>query len=372
MQNSIEPAVFWLGLSSIAGIGRVTFRKLVAHFGSAERALKAGVEELEKIEGLPDKAIAGITSGAWREYAEQELARARKSGVTIVTAESADFPICLKDTPDPPLFLYVRGTLQQGDGIAIVGTRKPTLYGMNVTKRMASELAATGLTIVSGMARGIDTQAHRGALAARGRTIAVLGCGIDVAYPPENKGLMQEIARSGAVVTENGFGTQPEAGYFPSRNRIISGLSRGTVIVEAAADSGSLITADYTLQQGRKLFAVPGNIGSPTSRGTNSLIRQGAVLIEGSGDILKELGVEKTARRRGPENSRLPDLNNEEQAAVQCIHDEPKHIDIIMKESGLAAGMLSAVLITLELKGVVAQLPGKYYVRSDEGRSMEA
>ncbi len=371
MQNSIEPAVFWLGLSSVPGIGRVTFRKLVAHFGSAERALTAAVEELKKIDGLPDKAIAGITSGAWREYAEKELARAGELDVRIITANSPDYPIPLKNIPDPPLFLYVKGTLEQDDGIAIVGTRKPTHYGMNVTRRVAFDLAAAGLTIVSGLARGIDTLAHHGALAATGRTIAVLGSGIDVAYPPENKGLMQAIARSGAVISENPFGTQPEAGYFPARNRIISGLSRGTVIVEAAADSGSLITADYTLRQGRKLFAVPGNAGSPNSRGTNSLIRQGAVLVEGSFDILKDLGVEKATGKPEARKRQVPDLSAEEQSAVRCIADQPKHIDIIMKESGLAPGMLSAVLVTLELKGVVAQLPGKYYVRSDEGWPLE-
>jgi DNA processing protein len=370
MQKSNDPALFWLGLSSIPGVGRITFRKLIGHFGSAERALAASSEELGTINGLPHKAIAAIAESSWHEHAEQELKRARELDVRIITAESREYPARLRDTPDPPLFLYVKGTLKQDDGFAVVGTRRPTQYGLGVTRRIASDLAAAGLTIVSGLARGIDTEAHRGALQAKGRTIAVLGCGIDVVYPPENRGLMQAITRSGAVVTENPFGTQPEAGYFPARNRIISGLSRGTVIVEATADSGSLITAKYTLEQGRKLFAVPGNIGSPNSRGTHSLIKQGAILAEGSDDILKNLGLATAGRRREPRP--LPVLNEEENAVARCVLEDPKHIDMIMKESGLKAGMLSAVLVTLELKGMVKQLPGKYYIRSEEARALEA
>jgi DNA processing protein len=237
---------------------------------------------------------------------------------------------------------------------------------------MAFELAGAGLTIVSGMARGIDTQAHRGALDARGRTIAVLGSGIDVPYPAENRQLMDEIAATGAVVSENPFGTQPEPGFFPARNRIISGLSLGTVIVEAAVDSGSLITAQYALEQGRKLFAVPGNIASPYSRGAHSLIRQGAMLAEGSGDILRELGREAGRERQPRKELPLPELSSDESKVLGCIQDDPRHIDVVMKDSGLSAGNVSAVLVSLELKGLVSQAPGKYYVRCGEGRAPEA
>jgi len=215
------------------------------------------------------------------------------------------------------------------------------------------------------MARGIDTQAHKGALAAKGRTIAVLGCGIDTAYPPENKGLMEEIIRSGAVVTENPFGTKPESGYFPARNRIISGLSAGTVIIEAAEDSGSLITADYALKQGRKLFAVPGNINSHVSRGTNSLIKQGALLVETAGDVLKELHIYKGSKTPAAIDLQLPPLTSEETSVFKTVTNEPKHIDAIMAESSSTPGKLSGLLITLELKGLVKQLPGKYFVRQD-------
>ena len=367
MQNISDPAFTWMGLSSIPGVGRVTFRKLVELFGSPERALSASHEELRNSGMLSDKVVEAITSFPWQEHAKQELEKAAEANSAIVIADNPAYPERLRNTPDRPPYLYVKGELRAEDrnAIAIVGTRKPTHYGLTVTRRLASELSAAGFTIVSGMARGIDTQAHRGALAAKGRTIAVLGCGIDVVYPPENKGLMEEIISTGrgAVVTENPFGTQPESGYFPARNRIISGLSQGTVIIEAAEDSGSLITAKYTLEQGRKLFAVPGNIGSLTSKGTNSLIKQGAVLVEGVEDILRDLGLQK--RDTGPASPvrPLPALTPEESTVLCCITNEPKHIDIIMNESRANAGKLSGVLINLELKGLARQLPGKYFVR---------
>lgn len=367
MQINSDPALFWIGLSGIPGVGRVTFRKLVDLFGSPERALSAPPDELRKIGGLSDKVAAAIGSFPWQEQAKQEIAKAADANVAIITADSPSYPDSLRNTPDPPLYLYVKGALRTEDrnAIAIVGTRKPTHYGTTVTRRIASELSSAGFTVVSGMARGIDTQAHRGALAAKGRTIAVLGCGIDVAYPPENKGLMEEISRTGAVVTENPFGTQPESGYFPSRNRIISGLSRGTVIIEAAEDSGSLITAKYTLEQGRALYAVPGNIGSLTSRGTNNLIKQGAILVEGAEDVLRDLGMQKADKAQGMPPRPLPALTQEEKTVFCCITHEPKHIDGIMNESRTAAGKLSGVLLNLELKGLAKQLPGKYFVREE-------
>jgi len=369
MQTNSDPALTWIGLSSIPGVGRITFRKLVDLFGSPERALSASLEDLRKIGRLSDKVAAAIGSFPWQEHAKRELAKAAEANVTIVTADNPAYPESLRNTPDPPPCLYVKGALRAEDrnAIAIVGTRKPTHYGTTVTRRIAAELSSAGFTIISGMARGIDTQAHRGALTAKGRTIAVLGCGIDVVYPPENKGLMEELghAECGAVVTENPFGTQPEAGYFPSRNRIISGLSLGTVIIEAAEDSGSLITAKYTLEQGRKLFAVPGNIGSLTSKGTNSLIKRGAILVESVEDILRTLGMQKQDKGPVTPARPLPALTQEETAVLCCITNEPKHIDIIMNESRSNAGKLSGVLINLELKGLAKQLPGKYFVREE-------
>jgi DNA processing protein len=227
MTTGDSHALSWIGLSRIPGVGRISFRKLISRFGSPEQVLAADREALRSLEWLPEKAISEITASRWRDYAEREIKKAHDAGVQIITADDDRFPAALKDTPDPPLFLYVRGSLRKEDGIAVVGTRKPTHYGLTITHRIAYDMASTGFSVISGLARGIDTQAHKGALAAKGRTIAVLGCGIDIVYPPENKGLLQQIVKSGAVVTENGFGTKPEPGYFPARNRIISGLSRG-------------------------------------------------------------------------------------------------------------------------------------------------
>ncbi|MHB8844347.1 MAG: DNA-processing protein DprA [Nitrospirota bacterium] len=354
--------VSWIGLSSIPGVGRATFRRLVRDLGGADRVLNAPEEELRETGRLSDKIIGAIRSFPWQEHAEGELEKAAMRGVSIVTAEDAEFPEPLRVIPDAPLFLYIHGSLAPADrnAVAVVGTRTPTQFGRSITRRMALELASQGITVVSGMARGIDTEAHKGALAAPGRTIAVLACGIDIAYPPENRDLMEAISRNGAVVTENPFGTQPESGYFPARNRIISGLSRGTVIIEAAEDSGSLITADYALKQERKLFAIPGNISSPVSKGTNSLIKKGAQLVETAADVLEGLGIHKGRLKRAG-GSPLPSMTDEERSVYGTVTDEPKHIDTILAENGCTPGRLSGILTTLELKGLIRQLPGKFF-----------
>jgi len=232
-----------------------------------------------------------------------------------------------------------------------------------IAEKMAEGLARHGAIIVSGMARGIDSIAHKACLKAGGRTIAVLGCGIDVAYPPENRDLMERIAASGAVISENPLGTPPESGYFPARNRIISGLSRGTVIVEAAEDSGSLITANYAVKQDRLLFAVPGNVGSPTSRGPNSLIKQGAVLVETTGDILSRLGASSAPAAPQEPKRETPQLSDEERRIYDALGAEPRHIDQLMTFCSASPGKLGGLLTTLELKGLAKQLPGKYFIR---------
>lgn len=370
MDGRTNPLRYWIGLSSIPGIGRTTFRRLVSRFGSPQHAFAATRDDLKSVDRLSDAVIDDMHAHTWREFAERELTHAREASVAIITEEDHRYPEQLRKIPDAPLYLYVRGTLTPDDGnaIAIVGTRRPTQYGLTMTRRIAHALASAGCTIISGMARGIDTSAHRGALAAQGRTIAVLGSGIDVPYPPENRGLMNEIIESGrgAVISENPFGTQPEPGYFPARNRIISGLAHGTVIIEASSDSGSLITADYTVKQGRKLFAVPGNIGSPVSRGPNNLIRQGAVLVECAQDILSAIpGARMDA---DPKNSRSETsivLTDEEDSVFRRVTCDPKHIDVIMSEAGMTAGRINGILMTLELKGLVRQLSGKYYIQSE-------
>jgi DNA processing protein len=362
-----DDRLFWIGLSSIPGVGRITFRKLTTHFGSPEQTLSADAESLKAVPGISRAVRDNIRSHDWRAFAEQELTRADKADVRIVTAESADYPEALRSAPDAPLLLYVRGTLSLRDlnAVAIVGTRTPTHYGTATANRFASDLAAAGFAIVSGLARGIDTCAHRGALSANGKTIAVLGCGIDVAYPPENRELIEQIAGHGAIVAENPFGTKPEAGYFPARNRIISGLSRGVIIIEASEDSGSLITAQYALEQGRKLFSVPGNVGSPGSRGTNKLIKQGATLVEDASDVLAALGAKGSAGRP----RQVPDdalLSTDEKTVLRILTNEPKHIDLLQAETRITAGLLSGALVGLELKGLTKQLPGKYYILDAE------
>lgn len=356
--------ICWIGLSSIGGVGRATFRKLTQRFGSPAGVLAAPKDGLVEHGGLAPETAEEIVSGTWKDAAAAEAERAESAGIDIVTVDDEAYPAILKDIPDPPLFLYIYGSLRPRDrqAIAIVGTRTPTHYGLTLTHRMAYELAAAGRTIVSGMARGIDTQAHKGALAANGGTIAVLGCGIDIAYPPENRDIRDRIAQIGAVLTEYPFGTRPEPGFFPARNRIISGLAAGTIIVEAAADSGSLITADYAVKQGRRLFAVPGNAGSPRSRGTNSLIKQGAVLVESARDVLAQVG--GTVPSRSADDRRqvhLPPLTEGETSVLRQLSSEPKHIDALLGSCGMSAGMLGGVLTALELKGLAVQLPGKYY-----------
>ena len=291
-----------------------------------------------------------------------------------MTLRHSDFPKALLSIPDPPPYLYVKGTICKKDvnAIAVVGTRVPTQYGIAAAESISRELAGSGITIVSGMARGIDAAAHRGALAANGRTIAVLGSGIDVIYPSDNKKLYEQIISSGAVVSEFPIGTAPLAENFPQRNRIISGLVKGVLVVEASEKSGSLITAGLALDYGRDVFALPGNITSFKSKGANKLIKQGAKLVEDARDILEELsisgtGMVKTGFKPAPA---LPDslrkiqadLSSEEEKIISLL-DEPSFIDTIIQRTGLPAQKISALLLDMELKGLVQQQAGKQFIR---------
>ncbi|MCK4649099.1 DNA-processing protein DprA, partial [bacterium] len=254
------------------------------------------------------------------------------------------------------------------NAIAIVGSRRATTYGRLTAQRLSAQLAAQGITIISGMARGIDSEAHKGALAVGGRTIAVLGCGIDVVYPPENRALEERIASSGAVITEFPFGTRPFAGNFPKRNRIISGLSIGVIIVEAAQRSGALITARLALEQGREVFAVPGSTTSPYSKGTHNLIKEGAKLVEDIDDILEELKpLIEIAKEKGKENQDFlrPILSKEEEIIYNLVTQEPKHIDIFIQESKLPAQRAIAILTNLQIKGLIKELSGKNFIRKE-------
>lgn len=271
----------WIGLKAIPGIGNVTFRRLLERFETPESVLSAPPEALAAVRGVTHAILEVIRQGSWRGFAEAECFRLAASGARIVTFTSADYPKSLFEIPDPPPFLYVRGELRCHEtAVAVVGSRRATAYGLQTTTRLAGALAGQGITVISGMARGVDTAAHKGALTADGRTIGVLGCGIDMVYPPENRKLFQEMAEKGCLVSEFPLGTLPLAENFPRRNRIISGFSRGVLVVEAAENSGSLITAQYALEHGRDVFAVPGNINSATNRGSNRLIKQGAKLVD--------------------------------------------------------------------------------------------
>lgn len=352
---------YWFALKSVPLVGNVTFRRLLAHFDTPQRVLAATESELATVQGISRAVASAIKAHDAREFAERECERVRRSGVRIVTFLAEEYPKVLFEIPDPPPFLYVKGSLRGGgSAIAIVGSRRASTYGLLTTGRLARELAGRGITVISGMARGIDTAAHRGALDGGGRSVGVLGCGVDIIYPPENRRLFDEMAEKGALVSEFPMGTLPLAENFPRRNRIISGMSRGVLVVEATENSGSLITVQYALEQGREVFAVPGNITSAGSRGTNRLIREGAKLVAGVEDILDELPHRQGTDAGHAEAARF-DLTPQEAAAYALLAEAPLHIDDIIVKSALTVGEVSAILLRLELKGAVMQLPGKHF-----------
>ena len=352
---------WWFALKSVPLVGNVTFRRLLEQFDTPERVLRASASELARVRGVGAAAVDSLMSHDYRPFAEQECVRLAQSGVRVVTLLAEEYPKILLQIPDPPPYLYVRGELRGSEtSIAVVGSRRASTYGMLTTTRLSTELAEQGVTVVSGMARGVDTAAHRGALGAGGRSIGVLGCGLDVVYPPENRKLFEEMAEKGALVSEFPLGTLPLAENFPRRNRIISGMSRGVLVVEAMVNSGSLITVQFALEQGREVFAVPGNVNAGSSRGTNRLIKQGAKLVESVDDILEELpqlSVRNGAGSPAPEF----DLSPGEAALYTLLAEAPLHIDDVIVRSSLTVGDVSATLLRLELKGAVIQLPGKYF-----------
>lgn len=351
---------YWFGLKSVPQVGNVTFRRLLSHFGSPERVLSATAGELAAVRGVTAAASAQVLAHDWRPFAEREKRLLEASAARVVTILDEEYPKVLMEIPDPPPFLYVVGSLKSSEtAIGVVGSRRASSYGLMTTEKLARELAAAGVTVISGMARGVDSAAHRGALKAGGRSVGILGCGIDVRYPPENGKLFDEMAEQGALVSELPLGTQPLAENFPRRNRIIAGLSCGILVVEAAEKSGSLITADCALEYGREVFAIPGNINSYGSRGTNRLIKQGAKLVEQVEDILEEF----PAVTGKPGECRPPSFSFDPTEAdlYALIAPAPLHIDEIIVKSALTVGEVSAILLRLELKGAVTQLPGKFF-----------
>jgi len=365
----VESRVFYVLLSMVEGLGPRRLALLIDIFGSAERVWFAGENELKSVEGIPGKVIADLLEKRKKLDPVKEMHKLHKLGIRVVFADEPDYPAALREIYDPPKVLYLRGSLEvlQKPMVAVVGARKATHYGLRVAENIARDLAEAGFCIVSGMARGIDTAAHRGALGVSKPTVAVLGCGVDIVYPVENKKIMAEIMEKGAVISEFALGTRPVAGNFPQRNRVISGLSAGVLVVEAAEKSGSLITADFALEQGRDVFAVPGQVTNPLNRGAHRLIKQGAKLVEEASDILGELGCWNDISCR-PMTSRddltKEDLTGGERKIYNIILDDPVSSDTIISKSGLKSSEALSALLMLEMKGLVRQLPGQRYVRN--------
>ena len=357
---------YWIALRLAFGIGNINYKNLISHFGAPENVFKARPDELGQVEGITARAIDSIRNFKPDRAVDKELDLINKKAVAIITLNNAAYPKNLKNIYDPPPLLYVKGALSSSDdtAFAIVGSRNASEYGMTATERISRELAVHGITIVSGMARGIDSCAHEGALAAKGRTIAVLGSGIDVIYPPENRRLYESITSHGAVVSEFSMGTKPNAYNFPARNRIISGLSLGVLVVEASLHSGSLITAQLALEQGRDVFAVPGNVHSYKSKGTHKLLKDGARLVESAQDILEEIRVNDSDAASGKEHSnKTVVLSGELQSVYQQLHEEPLHMDEIISKTGFTSSRLSALLLELELSNLIQQLPGTRFIK---------
>jgi len=362
-----EEIFYWLALSLTTGVGSTLMRRLLDRFETPEAVFHAPMKELLKIEGLGEKVAEEIRKGPLEKGVERELYLLREVGGRVITLKDEEYPKRLRDIYDPPPLFYVRGGLKKEDELAvsIVGSRKTTPYGRWFTEKVSQELARHGVTIVSGMARGIDSLAHWGAISGGGRTIAVLGCGVDVIYPSENRNLFTKIIDHGGILSEFPMGSPPEGGHFPRRNRIISGLSLGVVVVQAGEKSGSLITAGYALEQGREVFAVPGNVGTESSRGTHRLIKEGAKLVESSEDILEEILPQLGREREETQKVKTtrPDLTEEEEVLYELLGETPLHIDVMIRESRFDPGKVSSLLLNLELRGLVSQWPGKCFSR---------
>jgi DNA processing protein len=370
----------WFVLRAVPGLGDAVLCRLVEALGSPDAVLRASHDELTQVGGVSPALARAIRQGARAEdlqAIDRELKAVERLPVRVLTILDPDYPARLKTIHDPPPLLSMSGTLREEDhqAVAIVGTRHATPAGRVVTERLGRELAAAGVTVVSGLARGVDGAAHQSALEAGGRTIAVLGCGIDRTYPPEHLALRKKIEEQGAVLSELPLGAHPHACHFPKRNRIISGLSLGVVVVEAAPQSGSLITARLAAEQGREVFAVPGSVQSEQSRGTNGLIKQGAKLVECAADIIEELlpqmepafrarVQERRAALTGRVQSSVPALEQDEAALYAALSTEPVHVDELINKTGLPAAQVMSLLLSLELRGAIRQLPGRSCIKA--------
>ncbi len=356
---------YYIAFNLVQGIGPARLRGLLDAFGDIGRAWHASADALVAA-GLDRRSLDNLRETRARVDLEDELRKIAAAGVRVFTWESADYPQLLREIPAPPPVLYVRGRLEPEDAwaVAVVGTRRASAYGREVTHRLASELARSGITVVSGLARGIDGVAHRAALEAGGRTLAVLGCGVDQVYPPEHRELARQIAAHGALISEYPLGTPPEAGNFPPRNRLISGLSLGVLITEAGRGSGALITADYAAEQGRDVFAVPGPIFAAASGGTNRLIQDGAKVVLETADILRELNLSMAAEQSQAREV-LP-ASEIEATLLSHLEAGPVHVDELGRAAGLPIAQVTSTLALMELKGMIRQVGGMKYVAARE------
>ncbi|MFQ5597205.1 MAG: DNA-processing protein DprA [Nitrospiria bacterium] len=354
-----------MALKQVPGIGNVLYKRLIDTFKHPEAVFNAKKAALLLVEGLSESGVREIHKVSDFEAADRELDKIEKTGASLLSLNDPDYPALLAAIYDPPPILYVKGPLNEDcvrHPIAVVGSRKTSPYGKSVTEKLCSGLVQQGMTVVSGFARGIDGFAHRAALSAGGHTIAVLGCGIDCLYPPEHKRLYTEMSEQGTLLSEFPVGTPPEAHHFPQRNRIISGLSLGCLVVEASLKSGSLITARLALDQGREVFAVPGSVFSEMSAGPHRLIASGAKLVQKIEDILEEV-LPQSSRSSASIEAKTPPLDMEEETIYRSLSFEPKHIDQLIEESDKGASRVSGLLLGLELKGAVRQMSGQYYVK---------
>jgi DNA processing protein len=362
-----EDIKYWVGFSLISGIGRVKLGQLESYFKTLDNAWKATPAELKQA-GLDKGSISAITSYRPKISLEAEMEKLERYGVKVLTFHNPDYPARLKEIYDYPPILYMRGSLLPVDEwcLAVVGTRRATVYGRQITEEIVADLARSKITIASGLAKGIDSVAHKSALEAGGRSIAVFACGLDIVYPAENAELAKHVMQNGALISEYPLGTRPRADNFPRRNRIMSGLSLGVLVVEAGETSGAMITANLALEQNREVFAIPGSILSPASRGTNHLIQEGAKLVRDYTDILEELNL--TAVAQQIEMKEIIPPSETESLLLKQLSAEPTHIDEVCRLSGLPVATVSSTLAMMELKGLVKQVGAMNYSLAREIR----
>lgn len=361
--STVDSKAYWIAFNKVTGIGPARLRALLDACGTIEAAWHASIQQMQAAR-LDRRSIESLLQGRRDIHPQQEWQRVQDGGVTALTWEDDEYPAALRTIDASPPVLYVRGRLTSQDewAVALVGTRRASTYGREVAHVLAGELARHGVTIVSGLALGIDTVAHRSAIEAGGRTLAVLGSGLDQLYPPQNRGLAATIAEQGAILSDYALGTRPDANNFPPRNRIISGLSRGVVIVEAGERSGALITARFAAEQGRDVFAVPGSILHPGSAGCNALIQQGAAPVLSVDDLLEQLNLFNLQARLDARTS-VP-ADPQEQQLLALLSPEPLHIDEIVREARLSPAAVGGLLTVMELKGLVRQVAAMTYVKA--------